>query len=77
MVFKLGGTFFTLSWLGPMEEAQRYSSDVPRARQKGTESNSFLSIFQKGYLKMSLRALGSRRARKVFRVFTLLQTGSN
>ena len=34
------------------------------------ESNSFLSLSQKGYLKTSKRALGSRRARKVFRIST-------
>ena len=60
-----------------MEEAEWYPSDASRARQKGTESNSFSSLSQQGYLKAFWRASGSRRARKVFRVFTSLWTGSN
>ena len=51
-----------------MEEAQWDPSYASRARQKGSESNSFLSLSQKGYLKMSERTLGSRRFRRVWRI---------
>ena len=47
-----------------------YPLDASRARQKGSESNLFLSLSLKGFLKTSWRALGSRRARRVFRIFT-------
>ena len=52
-------------------------SHVSRAKEKGADGHLFLSLSQKGFLKTFWRALGSRRARKVFRIFTLLQTGSN
>ena len=41
---------------------------VSRAREKGSESHSFLSISQKGFLKTFRRASGSRRTRKSFRI---------
>ena len=48
-----------------------------RAREKGAEGNLFLSLYQKGFLKMFWRASGSRRIRRICRVFTSLRTGSN
>ena len=51
-----------------MEKAKWNPLDVPRARQKGTESHSFLFLSQKGFHKTFRRALGSRRAKKVFKV---------
>ena len=46
-----------------MEETQRYPSNASRARPKGSESNLFLSLYQKGFLKTSWRASEFRRAR--------------
>ena len=38
---------------------------MTRARQKGSESNSFSSLSQKGFLKTSWKVSESRRARSV------------
>ena len=51
-----------------MKKAQWDPSDASRARKKGTQSHSFSSLFQKGYLKMFRRASGSRRTRKSCRI---------
>ena len=42
-----------------MEKAKWDSSAASRAREKGTESHSFSSLSQKGFLKMFRRASGS------------------
>ena len=69
--------FSTQTWLREMEETEWNPSHASRAREKGAEGNRFLSLYQKRFLKMFWRALGSRRARRIFRLFISLQTGSN
>ena len=60
-----------------MEKAERDSSDVSRAREKGAEGDPFSSLYQKGFLKTSWRASESKRARRVFRVFASFRKWSN
>ena len=60
-----------------MEKTEWDPSHASRAREKGAEGHPFFSLYQKGFLKTFWRALGFRRARSVFRVFTSLQTESN
>ena len=53
-----------------MEKTELDPLDVSRARQKGIESHPFLSLSQKGFLKTFFRALGFRRARRMFSLST-------
>ena len=53
-----------------MEEADWDSLDASRTREKGADGHPFLSLSQKGSLKTSSRAFGSRRARRTFSLFT-------
>ena len=60
-----------------MEKTEWNPLHASRAREKGAEGHPFLSLYQKEFLKTFWRASGSRRVRRISRVFTLLWTGSN